>query len=65
MKHLYDLKMNPTASDRPSLIKSSTSAFADGGTTGWGQDDDDDPPLDLNIPVADLKTQNEAALLGN
>ncbi|XP_063976848.1 syntaxin-8 [Diachasmimorpha longicaudata] len=63
IKQLYDARMNPTASERPSLIKSSGSAFADGGTTGWGQDDDeDDPPLDLNVSVSDLKAQNEAAI---
>ncbi|KAK0163534.1 hypothetical protein PV327_007206 [Microctonus hyperodae] len=63
MRQIYDLKMNPHASERRSLIKSNNSAFADGGTTGWGADDDDDPPLDLNISVADIKTQNENALL--
>lgn len=65
MKQLYDARMNPKASDRPSLLKASGSAFADGGTTGWGQDEeDDDPPLDLNVSVSDLKAHNEAVIQG-
>lgn len=65
MKKLYDARMNPSASERPSLIKSSTSAFVDGGTTGWGDDDDDDPLLDVNVSIDDLKSQNDAALQGS
>lgn len=63
MTKLCDVRMNPSASERPSLIKSSTSAFVDGGTTGWGDDDDDDDPLlDVNVSVDNLKTHNNAAL---
>ncbi|XP_034946735.1 syntaxin-8 [Chelonus insularis] len=62
MKQLYDLKMNPAAIERPSLIRSSTSAFADGGTVGWQDQADDDPPLDITVSVVDLKNQNETTL---
>ncbi|KAG8034940.1 hypothetical protein G9C98_008016 [Cotesia typhae] len=59
IKRLYDVKMNPAASERPSLFGNSSSAFAEGGTVGW----DDQNDQDQNVSVVDLKSQNEAALL--
>ncbi|XP_057329006.1 syntaxin-8 [Microplitis mediator] len=60
IKRFYDLKMNPTGSERPSLFGNSSTAFADGGTVGW---DDQNDQSDSNVNIADLKSQNQAALL--
>ncbi|CAG5097995.1 Protein of unknown function [Cotesia congregata] len=42
IKRLYDVKMNPAASERPSLFGNSSSAFAEGGTVGWDDQNDQD-----------------------
>ena len=42
----------------------SSSAFADIGTTSWGIDDDDDEPLDIQVSVTDLKSEQQRLLEG-
>ena len=49
---------------RAALIASSSSAFADIGTTSWGIDDDDDQPLDIQVSVDDLRSQQQRLLEG-
>lgn len=34
------------------------------GTTSWGLDEDDDPPLDVEVTVDDLKVQKLRLLQG-
>ncbi|CAL7941024.1 unnamed protein product [Xylocopa violacea] len=62
LQKLYDVRANNFASSRANLLTSGTSAFADGGTTSWAADDDDDKPIDTQIPVTDLKAQQERIL---
>lgn len=60
IKRLYEFKTNDLAISRASLMgQGSASAFADGGTVGWGDDDENIPRIDPTVSVADLKTQQE------
>lgn len=52
------------ASSRSSLMAPNSSAFADIGTTSWGIDDDDDQPLDIQVSVTDLKSEQKRLLEG-
>ncbi|XP_014225634.1 syntaxin-8 [Trichogramma pretiosum] len=65
MRRLYESKTNELALSRARLLGPSTSAFADGGTTSWGLDDDNDQTQLLNsqpTSVADLKSQKQQLL---
>ncbi|CAD1476235.1 unnamed protein product, partial [Heterotrigona itama] len=62
LQKLYDVRTNSYASSRASLLTSRTSAFADGGTTSWAADDDNDKPTDTQVSVADLMTQQDKIL---
>lgn len=62
LQKLYDARTNSYASSRASLLTTGTSAFADGGTTSWAADDDDDKPVDTQVSVADLMTQQDKIL---
>lgn len=61
IQKLIDPKMNDYAQSRSRLLGGpSTSAFADGGTTSWGIDDDE-PLIDIGDrpSVADLRAQKQ------
>lgn len=64
IQRLYESKTNDLTLSRSRLLGPSTSAFADGGTTSWGIDDDDEEPLiDYgNASVSDLKDQKQQLL---
>ena len=64
LQKLYDARTNSYASSRASLLTSGTSAFADGGTTSWAADDDNDKPIDTQVSVSDLMTQQDKILQG-
>lgn len=64
MQKLFDPRTNDYISSRTSLLRSGTSAFADGGTTSWAADDDDDKPLDVQVSVSDLVSHQERVLIG-
>ncbi|XP_014215143.1 probable syntaxin-8B isoform X2 [Copidosoma floridanum] len=63
---LYESKTNELGMSRQQLLGPSTSAFADGGTTSWGIDDDeeesDDRMVEANVTVNDLKQQKQHLL---
>ncbi|OAD52205.1 Syntaxin-8 [Eufriesea mexicana] len=62
LQQLYDARINKITFSRANLLTSGP-AFADGGTTSWAadddddDDDDDDKPIDVQMSVADLMTQ--------
>ncbi|XP_060815697.1 syntaxin-8 [Bombus pascuorum] len=62
LQKLCDARTNNLVSSRANLLTSGTSAFADGGTTSWAADDDDDKPIDTQICVVDLMTQQDRIL---
>ncbi|KAF3425824.1 hypothetical protein E2986_06968 [Frieseomelitta varia] len=62
LQKLYDARTNSYASSRASLLTTGTSAFADGGTTSWAADDDDDKPVDTQVTVTDLVTHQDKIL---
>ncbi|OXU26072.1 hypothetical protein TSAR_002653 [Trichomalopsis sarcophagae] len=63
IQRLYETKTNDLALSRARLLGPTTSAFADGGTTSWGIDDDEDEKLiDVNVTVEDLKSQKQQLL---
>ncbi|KAJ8683849.1 hypothetical protein QAD02_019641 [Eretmocerus hayati] len=67
IKRLYESKTQSLGLSRAQLLGPSTSAFADGGTTSWGIDDEDeaDPNQfgDINdATVPDLKAQKQQLL---
>ncbi|PBC32507.1 syntaxin-8 [Apis cerana] len=66
LQELCDARTNNFASSRANLLTSGTSAFADGGTTSWAADDDDngddDKLIDTQISIADLMSQRDRAL---
>jgi len=64
LQNLYDPRTNDYASSRASLLRAG-SAFADGGTTSWAADDEDDKPLDVHVTVNDFVNHQEQALRGN
>ncbi|XP_076634007.1 syntaxin 8 [Colletes latitarsis] len=52
LQKLYDSQINELVNSRTNLLTSKASAFADGGTTSWaGDDDDDNKPIDVQISV--------------
>ncbi|KAL0103342.1 hypothetical protein PUN28_017551 [Cardiocondyla obscurior] len=61
LQKLYEPR-NDYVSSRASLLKTNRSAFADGGTTSWAADDDDDKPLDVQVSVVDLANYQEQVL---
>ncbi|XP_076243608.1 syntaxin 8 [Calliopsis andreniformis] len=63
LQKLYDTYRSDYASARTSLLTSGASAFADGGTTSWAADDDDEKPLDVQVSVTNLRTQQDQILL--
>lgn len=65
LQKLYDPRTKDYASSRASLLKSGSSAFADGGTTSWAADEDDEKPLDVQVTVSDLMSNQEQILRGN
>lgn len=64
LQKLCDARTNNLVSSRANLLTSGTSAFADGGTTSWAADDDDDKLIDTQICVVDLMTQQDRILEG-
>lgn len=64
LQKLYEPRADYVSS-RTSLLRTGSSAFADGGTTSWAADDDDDRPLDVQVSVGDLMTHQERVLIGN
>lgn len=62
LQKLYDARTNDYMSSRRNLFTSGVSAFADGGTTSWAADDDDDKPLDTQVSVNDLITTQDKIL---
>ncbi|XP_058797530.1 syntaxin-8-like [Phymastichus coffea] len=65
IQKLMDSKMNELAQSRSRLFGNpSTSAFADGGTTNWGIDDNEEPLIDIGDrpSVSDLKAQKQHLL---
>jgi len=65
LQNLYDPRTNDYASSRASLLRAGSSAFADGGTTSWAADDEDDKPLDVHVTVNDFVNHQEQVLRGN
>jgi len=65
LQNLYDPRTNDYASSRASLLRAGSSAFADGGTTSWAADDEDDKPLDVHVTVNDFVNHQEQVLKGN
>ena len=63
-QRLYEAKTNSLAMSRASLLGPTTSAFADGGTTSWGLDDDNEQTnyVDPNVTVQDLKVEKQMLL---
>lgn len=59
LQKLYDSRTHEFVTSRNSLLNSGGSAFADGGTTSWAADDDDDRPIDVEVSVGDLMTQQD------
>ena len=41
------------------------SAFADGGTTSWGIDDEVQKPLDVEVTITDMKSHQKQMLQSN
>lgn len=64
LQNLYDTRLSNFASSRANLLRSEASAFADGGTTSWAADDNDDKPIDTQITVTDLMTEQDRILKG-
>ncbi|EFN84007.1 Syntaxin-8 [Harpegnathos saltator] len=62
LQKLYDPRTKDYASSRASLLKSGSSAFADGGTTSWAADEDDEKPINVQVTVTDLVTHQEQVL---
>lgn len=62
LQKLYDPRAKDYALSRASLLKSGSSAFADGGTTSWAADEDDEKPLDVQVTVNDLMSHQEQVL---
>lgn len=67
LQKLYEPHTNDYVSSRVSLLRASSSVFADGGTTSWAVDDDDndDRPLDVQVSVSDIMNHQELVLRGN
>lgn len=65
LQKLYDPRTTDYATSRASLLRGSSSVFADGGTTSWAADDDDERPLDVQVTVSDLMSHQERVLKGN
>lgn len=63
LQKLYDPRTSDYASSRASLLRGS-SAFADGGTTSWAADDDDEKPIDVQVTVSDLMSYQDQVLKG-
>ncbi|KAI4487408.1 hypothetical protein M0804_005557 [Polistes exclamans] len=62
LQKFYESRTKSLLSNRKSLLKSGTSAFADMGTTSWAIDDDDDKPIDVNMSTQDLQNYQEQVL---
>ncbi|XP_053982477.1 syntaxin-8 [Hylaeus anthracinus] len=62
LQKLYDARTSDFATSRSNLLSTKASAFADGGTTSWAADDDDEKPIDVQVSVANLATQHEQIL---
>ncbi|KAI4497022.1 hypothetical protein M0802_007768 [Mischocyttarus mexicanus] len=62
LQKFYESRTKSLLSNRKSLLKSGTSAFADMGTTSWAIDDDDDKPIDVNMTTQDLQNYQEQVL---
>lgn len=67
LQKLYEPRTKDYISSRTSLLRAGSSAFADGGTTSWAADDEDDKPLDvsINVSVNDLMNHQDQVLKGN
>jgi len=66
LQNLYEPRTNDYVSSRSNLLRTASSAFADGGTTSWAADDDDDKPLNVQVSsVNDLMSHQEQVLKGN
>ncbi|KYN12760.1 Syntaxin-8 [Trachymyrmex cornetzi] len=63
LQKLYEPRTNDYMSSRTSLLRAGSSAFADGGTTSWAADDDDDKPLNVQVSVNDLMSHQERVLI--
>lgn len=61
LQKFYESRTKSLLSNRKSLLKSGTSAFADMGTTSWAIDDDD-KPIDVNMSTQDLQNYQEQVL---
>lgn len=64
LQQLYNARADNYASSRTSLLTSRASAFADGGTTSWAADDDDEKLIDVQVSVDDIRSQQERILQG-
>ncbi|XP_015183766.1 PREDICTED: syntaxin-8 [Polistes dominula] len=62
LQKYYESRTKSLLSNRKSLLKSGTTAFADMGTTSWAIDDDDDKPIDVNMSTQDLQNYQEQVL---
>ncbi|XP_012281154.1 syntaxin-8 [Orussus abietinus] len=62
LQRLYESRSTDLAVARADLMRSSTSAFADRGTTSWGIDNDDDQPIDVHVSIDDLKKRQQQML---
>ncbi|XP_031835463.1 syntaxin 8 [Nomia melanderi] len=62
LQKLYNARADNYASSRTSLFTSKASAFADGGTTSWAADDDDEKLIDVQVSVEDIRSQQERVL---
>lgn len=62
LQKLYDPRTNDYASSRASLLRPGSSAFADGGTTSWAADEEDEKPLDVHVTVNDIMNHQEQVL---
>lgn len=66
LQKLYDPRTNDYVLSRNNLLRSSSSAFTDGGTISWAVDDDDKPlAASAQVPVTDLLGHREQVLRGN
>lgn len=62
LQRLYDSHTNDLVQLRTSLLSGVGAAFADAGTTSWAADDDDDKPIDVQVSVGQLMTEQDRIL---
>lgn len=63
LQNLYHARTDTYANSRSNLFAPTSSAFADGGTTSWAADDDDEKLIDIGGTVTDWKLEQDRILL--